>query len=138
MDKSKAKLYLLILTTSLAGYIYLYIHVFHTVDPQESFGVCLIKEATNIPCPSCGSTRAVLELIKGNLLKSLYYNPFGIIVAAIMTICPFWILIDLVRQKETFYSFYKNVMEIISKPRYAFPLILLVIINWIWNIHKYI
>jgi len=63
-------------------------------------------------------------------------NPLGIFLAIIMSIAPFWILFDKITKKNTLFNFYKKTEEILKKPRYAIPLIFLVIINWIWNITK--
>lgn len=37
---------------------------------------CMLLYSTGIYCPGCGGTRAVWELLQGNILKSLYYHPF--------------------------------------------------------------
>jgi hypothetical protein len=91
---------------------------------------------TGYPCPSCGTTRAVQEFLKGNLMNSFFMNPFGIIVAILMAIIPLWILFDLILKKETFYSNYKKIETIIRIRWVAIILIVLVILNWIWNIKK--
>jgi hypothetical protein len=36
--------------------------------------VCPSKILYGLPCPSCGVTRALLSIFKGDLLASLYYN----------------------------------------------------------------
>jgi len=37
---------------------------------------CVLKSATTIPCPTCGSTRAVLHATEGQPLAALAQNPF--------------------------------------------------------------
>ncbi|MGF1636390.1 MAG: DUF2752 domain-containing protein [Cyclobacteriaceae bacterium] len=95
-----------------------------------------MKHATNIPCPSCGSTRSVVSLIHGEFIDALLINPLGYIVATIMLMMPIWILIDLVYKKETLYKLYQKMEVYLKKPQFAIPLIVLIIINWIWNITK--
>jgi hypothetical protein len=63
-------------------------------------------------------------------------NPFGILVAAIMIVIPIWILYDLVTKKETFFINYTKTEHIINRRWIAFLLIVLVVLNWIWNIKK--
>ena len=36
---------------------------------------CMIYELTGLYCPACGGTRAVLALLRGDVLGSLYYHP---------------------------------------------------------------
>lgn len=120
----------------MAGYVWLYFGVTKGFIEDQSTNVCLIKHVTNIPCPSCGTSRSVVSLTKGNFFDAFNYNPFGYIVAAIMWIAPIWVLIDVIMKKSTLYKFYLRLMSYIEKPKYAVPLILIVLMNWIWNIKK--
>lgn len=131
---TKNKLYLVLLVACLSGFLYL----IYSINYSESshIKVCIIKNVTGYPCPSCGTTRAVQEFLKGNLMNSFFMNPFGIIVAILMAIIPLWILFDLILKKETFYSNYKKIETIIRIRWVAIILIVLVILNWIWNIKK--
>jgi hypothetical protein len=36
---------------------------------------CAFKGITGIPCPTCGSTRAVLHLTHGEIIAALVFNP---------------------------------------------------------------
>ena len=124
------------LIACLAGFIYLFYNI-HTLQSQ-TFRVCIIKNVTSYPCPSCGTTRAVTLLLQGRIIESLLLNPFGIVVAINMTIFPIWILTDIFLKKETFYFWYKKTEATIRKPAIALILILLVLFNWIWNIYKHL
>ena len=42
---------------------------------QEILPACLFRAATGIPCPSCGTTRALLHLAHGDIAGSLALNP---------------------------------------------------------------
>lgn len=134
---SKNKLYLLILFACFLGYSWL---LFLKLTPVKNSGldltVCVFKRVTSLPCPSCGTTRAVSFLFNGEIMKSLYLNPFGIIVGVIMIVSPCWINWDFIAKKQTFYNFYIKIENIIKKKKIAIPLIVLVILNWIWNIYK--
>ena len=98
--------------------------------------MCLIKHITNIPCPSCGSTRSIVSLTNGNFIEALLINPMGLIVAVIMSLAPLWILIDIATRRKILFEFYRKIETYLKRPQYSIPLILLVIINWIWNITK--
>jgi len=131
---TRNKLYSLLLIACLAGFIYLFYSI--QKEQRETVGVCIIKNVTGYPCPSCGTTRAVMLLSNGKIIDSLLLNPFGIIVAIIMTVLPFWVLTDIVLKKETFFTAYKKTEATIRKPWIAIVLILLVLLNWIWNLYK--
>ena len=133
---TRNKLYSLLLIACLAGFIYLFYNI-HTLQSQ-TFRVCIIKNVTGFPCPSCGTTRAVTLILEGKFIESLLLNPFGILVAVVMTIFPFWILIDIILKKESFFRMYKKAEANIRKPWLASILILLVLLNWIWNIYKHL
>lgn len=133
---TRNKLYSLLLIACLAGFIYLF-YTFHKSE-NDMFRVCIIKNATGFPCPSCGTTRAFALLLKGQLIESVLVNPFGILVAIIMTIFPIWVLMDVVLKNETFLKVYKKSEDIIRKPWLAIVLLFLVLLNWIWNINKHL
>jgi len=97
---------------------------------------CLFKNSTGIACPSCGSTRSVLLLSQGYFSKALLLNPLGILMALIMVIVPFWLLYDIILNKDTLYYNYKKAEDTIRIKWVAISLILLIILNWLWNIQK--
>ena len=130
----KNKLYLIILIACFSGYLYLLFTTNYSEDGQIS--VCMIKNATGYPCPSCGTTRAVQAIYKGDLTGSVTFNPLGIIVSLALLILPFWIGFDLATKKQTFYVAYNKMEAILKQKKIAIPLIILVVVNWIWNIYK--
>jgi len=75
-------------------------------------------------------------LFQGDFLNSVLLNPFGLIVAVIMLVSPLWIAFDLLTKKQTFYDFYIHSENTIRTRKTAIALIILVLLNWIWNIYK--
>jgi len=136
MALSRNNLYSILLAASVAGYIWLYYCITSNLSENKTVEVCLIKHATNLPCPSCGSTRSIISITKGNFIEALDLNPIGYVVALIMLIAPVWIIVDLILRNNALFLFFQKIETFIKKPKYAIPLILLVIINWIWNITK--
>ena len=136
MHQKRNKLYSLLFTACFAGYIWLFYNVSSSGTVKSSVEVCLVKNATNIPCPSCGTTRAVMSLVNGNFFEALLLNPFGYIVALIMLLSPVWIVIDLVSKRDTLFICYQKTERLLVKPKLAIPLSFLVLANWIWNITK--
>lgn len=130
------KLYVLVSTACAAGYIWLFLNYQRSVSDSIEPGVCLFKRLTGIPCPSCGSTRSVLSLLKGDFIGALISNPFGLIILSILILAPLWILYDIVLQKDSLLQVYNRTEIFLRRKWIAIPLILLVILNWIWNIYK--
>lgn len=46
---------------------------------------CLFQRLTNLYCPGCGGTRAVLALLRGDVLLSLKYHPLVVYGAAVLS-----------------------------------------------------
>lgn len=131
---TRNRLYLLLAFGVVAGYGWLAwasLQISH-----DTFTPCLFKNATGIACPSCGVTRSVALLSKGNITDSILLNPLGLIMAAIMLIAPFWLLYDIILKKDTLYNSYKKAENIIRIKWVAITLIILILINWAWNIQK--
>lgn len=138
---NKGKLYRWIGTACAAGYTWL----FYVMKPAPGFAyeaaetptsVCLVKHVTSIPCPSCGSTRSVLAMLQGDWWGAILLNPMGYLIAAVLVIAPLWILFDILTKRSTLFHSYQRAECTIAKPSYAIPLLLLVAVNWIWNIVK--
>jgi Protein of unknown function (DUF2752) len=51
--------------------------------PVHPPAACPLRSTTGIPCPFCGMTRAVVAAVHGDMLKSLAFNPAGILIVAI-------------------------------------------------------
>jgi hypothetical protein len=136
MANSRNKLYLLLIISCLAGYIWIISASFSSREADAGIGVCIFKHVTNIPCPSCGSTRSLLSLLKGNIYEALYWNPIGILLAFMMVIFPIWILSDFLWRKDSLFICYQKAESFLRKREVAIPAILLVASNWIWNIFK--
>lgn len=133
----KNKLYYLILLACFIGYLWLFFLSYTSKrTTHTNFTVCIFKRITSYPCPSCGTSRAVASFFYGEIIHSILLNPFGIIVSLIMIVCPFWIILDLLKSKSTFYVFYIKFESALKKRHVALPLLILVLLNWIWNIYK--
>ena len=129
---NRNRLYTFLMIACMAGNAWL----FYDMNSGQTSNICMFKGVTGIPCPSCGATRAVESILHGELMHSLTINPLGFVVATIMFIAPIWILVDLVRRRNTLYDSYRRIESFFRKPRVIIPFALLVLVNWIWNINK--
>jgi hypothetical protein len=58
--------------------------LFYSGNGHASF--CLFKTLTGIPCPACGTTRAVMCLLAGNISDAFLYNPCAILLVLIIAV----------------------------------------------------
>lgn len=135
MNISRGRLYSLLLLLSAGGYFWLLV----SNDSSKIFGWngCLFRFLFHIPCPSCGTTRAVHAVFQGEWLQSLYYNPLGILLVVLMVVVPVWIVIDLLKGSSSFLHAYRLIEKKLQRWPYAIIGILAILINWIWNLVKY-
>ena len=134
---TRRSLYILFLALSLGASGWLAWNVHDGSDGNETPTLCLFKKVTGLPCPSCGTSRAVLLLAHGEFRESLMMNPLGIFAAAGLAAIPFSILVDVLRRKASFYRVYIWLEQFFIRQRWAAVLgVMLVVSNWIWNISK--
>lgn len=134
MSVNRNKLYSLFGLLSLAGYFWLFINEAGYIHSKVS--VCPMKLITKIPCPSCGSTRSAELILQGKLKEALLINPFGYLDIIVLAIIPIWLITDLLTKNDSLYRFYLYLEKNIRCLTVATPLILLILLNWLWNIFK--
>jgi hypothetical protein len=132
---SASRFYLLIAVLLFIGWIWVFLNFNYFYSDANVHELCLFKIVTGIPCPSCGSTRSVINLLKGNWFQGFYLNPLGFIVLLFMLIVPFWLLYDVAVGKDGLFRAYKYAEKIL-RTKWSIPLIFLLVINWIWSISK--
>ena len=64
-----------------AGYVWLAASSMHA--EEGVWRGCLFKQFFHIPCPACGSTRALIALCQGHWKESLLLNPNGVLLAVL-------------------------------------------------------
>lgn len=133
MYRNQKVLYVVLLTGCVAGYFWVW---WSAQSPDNESTVCLIKNVTGLPCPSCGSTRAVVSLAQGDLVGALQWNPLGLIIAAVLLVAPWWMGYDFLTNQKTLPAFVAKAEHLVQKKWVAAPAIILVLANWIWNFSK--
>lgn len=102
----------------------------------EDFTPCLFRNVTGLACPSCGTTRSLLLLIQGEWLQALMVNPLGYLALGGLIVIPLMLITDAVRQSNILYRSYLKTESIVRYKMVYVPVILLIAINWGWNIFK--
>lgn len=130
------KFYSFLFCLCIAGASLLYWALHASAADFDSAALCFFKRITSIPCPSCGVTRSSMSIFRGDFSTALHYNPLGFLATAFICIAPVWMLADLFLKKDSLLKAYLSTERYIQKPILAYPLITLILSNWIWNIFK--
>jgi hypothetical protein len=112
---------------ALASWIWTAWAYFH---PEGDFTPCLFRNMTGLPCPSCGSTHAVIALLHGNVAQSLLCHPLGIVIFLTMISGSITLLHDLFASKDLSFKAYILAERLLSKPSISIPVFVLLLINW--------
>lgn len=133
----KTKL-LLLLAAMATGYVWLAFNLFHLrqTGVESGITVCLFKNISGIPCPSCGTTRSIIKLLEGDFNTAVYINPLGVAVFILLVIFTVLLLIEITGKKRNLPLLAARINNYIRRPIYAIPLICLMTVNWVWNIYK--
>lgn len=135
--KSNKNLYWILAILSVAGYAWIGLHLFFRNVEETSITVCIFKNVTSLPCPSCGITRSVLHILHGDFQAAGLMNPLGFVAAPAFITLPVWLLTDILRSKTTLAHLILWTEELIKSRKGVYiPLVALVLINWGWNILK--
>jgi hypothetical protein len=134
---SRRKLYILLCGLSLAGYVWIGWNLADGTGSEATPEVCLFKAVTHIPCPSCGATRALVLLANGDVVRSIMENPIGVLLALGLIVIPGWVVVDVVRKRDSLLRWYAKGERLLSGNKWiAVPAVALVVLNWVWNITK--
>jgi len=95
---------------------------------------CLFKLLTGIPCPACGSTRAVLALLRGG--DVLAYNPLGIFTFAAGLLTLAVLCRDVVIGSDSLFHGWRRAEQFVRQPLVAAAGIAVLASNWMWTIAR--
>jgi hypothetical protein len=91
------------------------------------FPLCLFKAFTGLPCPTCGTTRALARLFGLDFAGALRMNPFMTLLAVVVAA---WALADLALLPR------RQALEVAVSPRVAFALrvgaLVFFLANWVY------
>lgn len=122
---------------SMAAYAWVGFHLLFPDQATPDLTVCLLKNVTGLPCPSCGTTRSLLLLMSGDLQTALLTNPLGIVAAISLVVTPIWIAKDMLCRTDTLALVFLWTEKRIKTRKVVYiPLVALALLNWGWNILK--
>ena len=97
---------------------------------------CIFHTITGDPCPACGTRRALLSLLKGDIYTSVLINPYGLLLALLVIFYTTGLTCDFIRKSRQFRDWLKRSEQLLANKYILMLIILLMLLNWIWNIHK--
>lgn len=59
------------------------------------FRLCFFHRLTGIPCPTCGSTRAALHLLRGNWRAAVASHPLAAVLMTVAALYALWAVVGL-------------------------------------------
>lgn len=134
LNRNRLYTLLLLLCAASSGWV---VYLFFSSYRQISAVFCPAQWLYNIPCPSCGTTRAVILIMEGNLKGALLSNPLGFAAFFMLIILPVWIFTDLFQKSDSLYRTFQQSERILVNHKWiAALLVIFIIANWIWNITK--
>ena len=94
---------------------------------RQPVDLCPFRRITGMPCPTCGMTRGVLALGRGDLLGALNFNPMAI---AALLLGAGWAVLRLILGRQPRLRLSKTVRRIALA-----TLTFLFLANWYYVIH---
>ena len=132
LQKSTFYKFSLILVTTGYAWIFYSKKISFTGLPS----VCIFKKVTGIPCPACGSTRSLLNIMAGEPMAALKLNPLGFLFFIVLIFIPIILFYDFILKKEILWRVYQYTEKRIKEKFILTTLFTLIATNWIWNIMK--
>lgn len=74
--------------------------------------MCLFKNTVGIPCPGCGMTRALLSVLKGDLITAFYYHPLWVVVILYPVV---YVIFKIIKPQEEFEMWKNKWLKLIIK-----------------------
>ena len=124
------KRYRLLLLAIVGGYFFVGVSAY--LQTQSHATVCIFKNITGYPCAGCGITRGTILLFKGHLIESILLNPIALVINVFAIFAFVMISRDLILNKTDFHTLSTKKIN----PYFLAVLVILVMLNWAWNIHK--
>ncbi len=124
MENAERRFYLTVITLQLAAILVLSVSA---LWPGNSpFSICLFQTLTDLPCFSCGTTRAMASLAEGNFAASVGYNPLGLVLAFGFPVVALWAFRDMAAENASLYRLWKKHYRGILIVTFA-----LLAVNWV-------
>jgi hypothetical protein len=76
-------------------------------------------------------------LTHGDVHGSMLVNPLGVVLCPVLILLPLWLLADVMGGRDSLLRRYQSVEKLLVRHSWISVLaIMLVLLNWVWNIAK--
>lgn len=118
---------------AVAGIIVIILAASFLLDAAPSigpgYGLCLFRNITHLPCPSCGMTRAFINLSHGGLYDAVHLNPSSIFIYIAAWLGLFAGICQIIFNKPFIRTAWADSKKIL------FPLVIVMMsASWIYNL----
>ena len=134
--RSPRQLYVFLSLLWFVGVVWLAFQWQKSMLHKPSIPFCAFKLTTGHPCPACGTTRAIVLILEGRFYEAVALNPLGFLSFTGLVVFPVWLIYDFWDKKQSLWHFWNAFEKIMRIPFVYIPLIVLVLLNWIWNVYK--
>ncbi|MEO5821319.1 MAG: DUF2752 domain-containing protein [Vicinamibacteraceae bacterium] len=100
------------------------------VTPGIQLPRCAFKTMTGLPCPTCGVTRAIIALSRGDVDRALFMNPLVAVAAGIGLLYLLYAAAVLALRLPRF----RPTVSAVGADRLRIVTVAVVAINWLWLI----
>jgi hypothetical protein len=98
---------------------------------------CYFVSQFGFPCAGCGGSHALQAMIRGNGLKSFFYNPLVAVLLLLILVLGGLMVFDLVSNKRILVRGFKRVMNGLKNRKVSLGLAALLVVHWTYVIFKY-
>lgn len=95
---------------------------------------CIFKSVTGVPCPTCGLTRSVSLLLRGDITSSLAVHPLGFPVLAAIVLLLYHIAFDILSGDTSLFRLYTKLGKRKRNMAYWIPAGAVILGVWVYNI----
>jgi hypothetical protein len=96
--------------------------------PGSGPPLCVFRRFTGVPCPTCGTTRAVLAVGSGRVVEAVLLNPFVTIAGAVGGA---WLALRVIAGRRV-----RLHLGVRTRRVALAGLVVLFIVNWCWVIWR--
>lgn len=100
----------------------------YQVDMGQWLGYCGFQQKTNLPCPTCGMTRATLAFAQGKIFEAFYIQPAGGLLCSVMIVIAF--LAFVIAVSGFYFRFIQRFFTEIKLRYMIFALIIVIAAGW--------